>query len=119
MSSAYHSFPKGLGFTPRRHDRSTLTLPAVVNWDGQDHSAQILNVGTGGALIDCAAPAEIGTSLLLRCGSINVHADMVWTNGTLAGLRFHSALSERDLSDLRARSEAIIARRPRQDPTKL
>lgn len=111
MSTAYRSFPLDFGFTPRKHDRSVLILPAILTWANQDHSTRIVNIGAGGALIECSVSMPLHSLVFLRCGSIATYAEVVWMKAGQAGVKFQSPLADRDLNELRFRSEAIAARR--------
>jgi hypothetical protein len=66
-----------------------------------------------GAMLEISAPLIEGTSLLLRCGSIEAHAIVVWIKGQQMGINFSSPLSERQIDEQLSRVAALASRKSR------
>lgn len=104
--------------TPEDHDpyadrrvypRVPVALPAFLQADGERHSAQLLDLSSGGAKLNCPASVSIGTAVKLHCGTLGRSAVVRWQNGGLLGLCFDSELDARDISALIERSKALAA----------
>jgi hypothetical protein len=78
----------------------------IVSSGGKDYSARITNIAPMGAMLEVSAPLFEGTSLLLRCGSIDVHAMVVWTKDLRMGVNFSTKLSERQVAEQLSRAVA-------------
>ena len=85
-------------------------MPAFLQAEGERHSAQLLDLSSGGAKVSCAASLSVGTSVILDCGTFGCEAVVRWQNGPLLGLCFECELDAREVSALTARSNALAAR---------
>lgn len=98
----------------RKHVRSLVGLPAIIDIKNVHHSGRLTNIAIEGALLESKAPVLPGAVLSLRCGSIAAKSTVIWTKGEQLGVRFHSPLSDRQVDEQRARSAAIAARQSRR-----
>lgn len=94
----------------RIYPRVALALPAFVQANGERHSAQILDLSSGGAKINCAVSLTVGATVLLDCGTLGCSAEVRWQNDGLIGLCFESLLDVRQVSALVARSNSLAER---------
>lgn len=104
----------GTDIEQREHIRSLVGLPAVVRIRDTDHSARIVNIAPGGAMIETSAILDVGLPVTLRCGSIVADAIVMWSEGFRTGVNFAVSLSDRDLAEQVARTVAISSRRLRK-----
>lgn len=97
----------------RRYVRMPVELPATLSVLGQGQSsARLLNITAGGALIGIFGPPPPRRSrLMLRCGTIESGAAVIWTRDREIGVEFDEPLSERLVLDQLRRSQAILSRR--------
>lgn len=90
--------------------RVPVALPAFLQANGERHSAQLLDISSGGAKLNCPASLSSGTAVILSCGTLARSAVVRWQNGALLGLSFGSELDVRDVSALVERSSALAER---------
>jgi hypothetical protein len=102
-----------LSFERRNGARSDLALPALVSSGGKDYSARIINIAPMGAMLEVSAPLVQGTSLVLRCGSIDADAVVVWIKGLRMGVKFITPLSERRIAEQLSGEAAVASRKSR------
>ena len=100
-----------LNFDRRKWVRSDLALPVIVSSSGKDYSARITNLASRGAMLEVCAPLVDGTSLFLRCGSIEVHAVVVWMYGLRLGVVFSTPLSDQQIAEQLSRAAAGASRK--------
>lgn len=93
----------------RVYPRVPVALPAFLQADGERHSAQLLDLSSGGAKLNCPTSVSVGTAVKLQCGTLGRSAVVRWQNGGLLGLCFDTELDARDISALTARSKALAA----------
>ncbi|HEX3677674.1 MAG TPA: PilZ domain-containing protein [Sphingomicrobium sp.] len=93
----------------RIHPRVPVALPAFLRANGERHSAQLLDLSSGGAKLNCPASLSLGAAVILDCGTLGRAAVVRWQNGALLGLRFDSELAVREISELIERSKALAA----------
>ena len=108
------SVPTPQGHAPyadrRLYPRVPVALPAFLQANGERHAAQILDLSSGGAKLNCPASLSLGTAVTLDCGTLRRAAVIRWQNGALLGLYFESELDAREVSALIERSRALAAR---------
>jgi hypothetical protein len=113
------SLPTDQGSEPyadrRVHPRVPVALPAFIHVDGERHSAQILDLSSGGAKLNCPAGVLAGTAVILNCGTLAREAMVRWQNGPVLGLSFDCELDARELSELVDRSKALATRMKTRD----
>jgi hypothetical protein len=102
-----------LSFERRKGDRSDLALPVVVCSGGKDYRARLINIASMGAMLEVSAPLAEGASLLLRSGSIDVHAVVVWIKRLRMGVKFSVPLSERQIAEQLSRAAAAASYKSR------
>lgn len=93
----------------RVYPRVPVALPAFLQADGERHSAQLLDLSSGGAKLNCPVTLSVGTEVILDCGVLGRSAVVRWQNGSLIGLCFDSELDTREVSALIERSKALAA----------
>lgn len=93
----------------RVYPRVPVALPAFLQANGERHSAQLLDLSSGGAKLSCQVSLPIGTAVIVDCGTIGRGAVVRWQNGNLLGVRFDSELGDREVSELAGRSKALAA----------
>jgi hypothetical protein len=93
----------------RAYPRVSVALPAFLQANGTRHSAQILDLSSGGAKLSCAATLESGTAVFLDCGSLGCAGIVRWQTGGALGICFDHELDGREVSALADRSSALAA----------
>lgn len=107
------SHEQRLSFDRRKWVRSDLALPAIVSSGSRNYSARVMNIAPKGAMLEVSAPVVEGTSLFLRCGSIDAHAVVVRMHGLQIGILFSTPLSERQIGEQLSRAAAVTSLRLR------
>ena len=72
----------------RSDPRSNIFVAAVLNHDGVSAPVRIRNMSRNGALVECAAPPAVPSTVRLCRGSLSVRGSVVWLRGERAGIRF-------------------------------
>ncbi|HEX3423038.1 MAG TPA: PilZ domain-containing protein [Sphingomicrobium sp.] len=110
MASSIPSPQDGTSYADRRvYPRVPVALPAFLQANGERHSAQILDLSSGGAKLNCPASPSVGMAVLLECGTLGRPGVVRWKNGALLGLCFDSELGAQEISALMERSRALDA----------
>lgn len=86
-----------------------MALPAFLQFEGERHTVQLLDLSPGGAKLDCSASLAVGASVTLDCGALVRSAVVRWQGGGLVGVCFESELDAREESALLERSKALAA----------
>jgi hypothetical protein len=94
----------------RVYPRVPVALPAFLQANGERHAVQILDLSPGGAKLDCPVSLEVGTAVILDCGTLGRAAVVRWQSAGVMGLCFGSELDAREASALIDRSRAIAVR---------
>jgi hypothetical protein len=94
----------------RAHPRVEIALAAFLQANGERHSVQLIDLSAGGAKLVCTARLPMDTSVTLDCGTFRLRALVRWQNDGFLGLSFDSALDQREVAALVARSNAVAAR---------
>jgi hypothetical protein len=107
--------PVSLSTDQRRYLRMPVELPATLTGAGLGQSsARLLNIAAGGALVSVLGPTPpTGSVLLIRCGTIETRAAVIWSRQGYIGIEFEQPLTEREVTDQMRRSQAILDRRQR------
>ena len=90
-------------------------MPAFLEFGGERHSVQMLDLSAGGAKLNCPASVPIGTEATLDCGTFERPAIARWQNGEYLGVSFDRELNEREIGALLNRSTALTARKRNRD----
>lgn len=93
----------------RVYPRVPVALPAFLHADGERHAAQLLDLSSGGAKLNCPVSLLVGMAVILDCGTLGRAAVVRWQNGPELGLCFDSELEVREVSALIDRSKALAA----------
>jgi hypothetical protein len=86
-----------------RHRRRTLLGASLMTISGE-RRANILNLSTGGALLDAAEPPVVGDPVTLVRGPLAMSGRVGWINGHRFGVAFDHAIGETEV-------RAVIERR--------
>ena len=75
-------------FIPRE-PRMRIIRAALLHYDGEVRGARLRNISSGGALVECRQPVEVGKEIELdfAAGGL-IPARIVWTKGTQFGVQF-------------------------------
>jgi hypothetical protein len=95
----------------RTAERLPVSLPAYLEIRGSQHSARLLNVAAGGAMIETGAELAAGTRLRFSCGTIRVDAVAVWLRQSQCGIKFYTPVADWQLAEQVSRSDALARRR--------
>jgi len=87
------SIPQAVPFERRRARRIQLQLAIELDFDGDKRIGRIVELSRTGARITTEG-AQAGRSVVLRRAGVEVLGQVVWTNGSLAGLRFPVPIDE-------------------------
>lgn len=101
----------GRHHTPRKATRSSVGLPALIVHLSERHSAKLLNLSCGGAMIESTVSVRANDQIMLTCGMIEARGRVAWTKDGLFGIEFHSPLEEHHIVQQLCRSNALIMRR--------
>lgn len=93
----------------RVYPRVPVALPAFLEANGARHSAQLLDLSSGGAKLNCPIGVAVGTAVKLHCGTLGRAAVVRWQNAALLGVCFDIGLDDREISTLMERSKALAA----------
>lgn len=86
------SQPHPLGREGRHHERTHLFLAASLHSTAGSCPVHVRNISASGALIEGAIVPNKGDRLILKRGSLEASADVVWKVGRKAGISFHSVI---------------------------
>jgi hypothetical protein len=95
----------------RASERLPVSLPAYLEVRGEQHSAKLHNVGSGGAMIEIGVQLGTGTRIRFSCGTIRVDAVIVWATQGRSGLKFLKSIADWQLAEQVSRSDALLRRR--------
>lgn len=99
----------------RAQPRFTVALPALALFDRRTMLISIINIATDGAMIETGAVLPNDACIVISCGTVNVAATIVWQGlGGQFGVRFDRNLTDRDVNEQIARSDALNSRRERR-----
>ncbi len=116
MASSVPHSPDSDSYADRRvYPRVEVALPAFLQAGGERRHVQILDLSAGGAKLSCPVGLEVGTAVMLDCGTLGRAAVVRWQNGGQVGICFESELDGRDVADLAERSKALAARMRTRD----
>ncbi len=68
--------------------------PCVIEIDGSERRAHVLNISMSGALIHVGSPVPPGTHLTLRCGLLSTAGIVAWEQNLRAGIAFEGAIPD-------------------------
>ena len=97
------SIPPAVPFERRRARRIQLQLAIELEMGGDKRIGRIVELSRTGARITTDG-AQAGNSVILRRAGVEVHGQVVWTNGSLAGLRFPVPIDEAHFVQLRKKT---------------
>jgi hypothetical protein len=95
----------------RRSERFPVALPASVCLGAAKHTAKLINIVSGGAMLETRVELDVSAALVVSCGTINARATVVWTEGDRAGVKFVHPLSEAEVNEQVSRCAALESRR--------
>ena len=74
---------------PPREPRIRIIRAALLHYDGQVRGARLRNISSGGALVECREPVEVGAPIKLdfAAGGL-IDAEVRWIKGTQFGCQF-------------------------------
>jgi hypothetical protein len=86
--------------TPRE-PRIRIIRAALLHYDGEVRGARLRNISSGGALVECRQPVEIGTDIELdfAAGGL-IPARIIWSKGTQFGVQFKQKFNLKLLQQL-------------------
>ena len=97
------SIPPAVPFERRRARRIQLQLAIELEMGGDKRIGRIVELSRTGARITTDG-AQAGNSVILRRAGVEVHGQVVWTNGSRAGLRFPVPIDEAHFVQLRKKT---------------
>ena len=69
--------------------RLRIIRAALLHYEGQVRGARLRNISSGGALVECREPIEVGARIRLDFAAGGLHeAEVRWTQGTQFGVQF-------------------------------
>jgi hypothetical protein len=95
----------------RSSERLPISLPAYLEVRGSQHSARLINIAAGGAMIETEATLATGTRFRFSCGTIRVDAVAVWSREGKSGIKFYVPVADWQLTEQLSRSDALVRRR--------
>ncbi len=116
MASSVPTAQDSASYEDRRaYPRVEVALPAFLQFNGERHAVQLLDLSPGGAKLDCATNLSTGTAVVLDCGTLGRAAVVRWKSAGVLGICFDSELDAREVSALINRSNALAARMKTRD----
>jgi len=87
-------------FIPRE-PRMRIIRAALLHYDGEVRGARLRNISSGGALVECRQPVEVGKEIELdfAAGGL-IPGRVVWTKGTQFGVQFKEKFNLKLLQQL-------------------
>ena len=81
---------------PPREPRIRIIRAALLHYQGQVKGARLRNISSGGALVECREPVEVGAQIQLdfAAGGL-IDAEVRWIKGTQFGCRFREKFNLR------------------------
>lgn len=87
-----------MSYRPPRYPADT-SISVSVN--GRDSAARVTNVATTGLRLDGVSATEVGHQVRIACGARLLTGQIVWLEGSVAGVELDQILSTQDVAWLR------------------
>ena len=100
LNSSLASLP----YERRRSRRIEVLLQVEVEIGGERRLARLTELSRAGARIELRGSNSVGEPLTIRRGGIELQAQVVWSEGSAAGLWFPHAMNEDEFLQLRKRT---------------
>ena len=97
---------------PTREPRLRIIRAALLHYEGQVRGARLRNISSGGALVECREPIDVGAQIRLDFAAGGLHeAEVRWTQGTQFGVQFKERFDLKLLQPAKpgAKSPAVMA----------
>lgn len=78
----------------RGRKRSRIRLSALLQAGGESRKVNLLNLSTGGALLDAETPPAVDTEAVLTRGEARASGRIMWVNEHRFGMAFDEPLDE-------------------------
>jgi hypothetical protein len=101
--TALNAIPRPVPIERRKARRIQLQLPIELEFDGSKSFAQLVELSRTGARVAIMG-AKPGTDVIVRRAGVEVRGKIVWTDGSVAGLRFPEPIDEDISLQLRRRT---------------
>ena len=75
-------------------------VPAQLRFEGTTAATHIMDISRGGAMIETAADAPAGDSVILEVAGHDIAGRVAWTNSNFTGLKFDRMLPPRVVDDI-------------------
>ena len=85
------------GFEQRRETRNRVSLTAQLRYFREQSDVRVLDLSSGGAMIEAEAPPARGEEVVLVRGALQIVATVAWVRAHHCGLCFHRAVDKRAL----------------------
>jgi hypothetical protein len=85
------------GAEPRGGPRVRVLINARLITTTDEQPVKLRDISVGGALVECEHSFAVGKDVILRRGSSEVFARIVWSNGNRCGLQFEEPMTEAEL----------------------
>ncbi|HEX8447636.1 MAG TPA: PilZ domain-containing protein [Sphingomonas sp.] len=95
---------QALSWEARASRRRRALLGASLLTETGPRRANILNLSTGGALLDAAEPPKVGDPVTLVRGTLEASGRVGWINGHRFGVAFDQAIAETDVAAVTERA---------------
>src|SRR3954452_15941753 len=98
---------------PAREPRMRIIRAALLHYKGQVKGARLRNISSGGALVECREPIEVGAQIQLdfAAGGL-IPAEVRWTKGTQFGCQFREKFDLRLLQPAKPTGKAAKVMAP-------
>jgi hypothetical protein len=93
--------PPAIPIERRRSRRIQVSLQVVVEIGGNSSGGRLTELSRAGARIELRGRWTVGESLIVRRNGVELHAQIVWSDGSTAGLLFPEPMVEVSFSKLR------------------
>ena len=101
--TALNAIPRPVPIERRKARRIQLQLPVELELAGSKCFAQLVELSRTGARVAIMG-AKAGMDVVVRRAGAEVRGRIVWTDGSVAGLRFPEAIDEDQFLQLRRRT---------------
>lgn len=85
------------GVEPRDGPRVRVLINARLITTTDEQPVKLRDISAGGTLVESEQPMTAGKDVILRRGSTEVFARIVWANGNRCGLQFEEAMTDAEL----------------------
>ncbi len=78
----------------RKSKRLKVFEPAVIVQGPRESRAHLLDISKAGAAVHCEGAAQVGETVTIHCGAMQLSGRIIWTQGHRLGVAFGAPIGE-------------------------